>query len=87
MLIAALLVAGCFSMVVADQQFGDITVSDTAASFDAVSEQVCRIFDAMDFEPYDWAKVKTIYEQKLLMGGMKFSNEITSTLKINLSLG
>jgi len=69
MLIAALLVAGCFSMVVADQQFGDITVSDTAASFDAVSEQVCRIFDAMDFEPYDWAKVKTIYEQKLLMGG------------------
>jgi len=69
MLIAALLVAGCFSMVVADQQFGDITVSDTAASYNAVSEQVCAIFDAMDFEPYDWAKVKTIYEQKLLMGG------------------
>lgn len=69
MLVAALLVAGCFSLVLADKQFGEITVSDTAASYDTVSEQVCAIFDAMDFEPYDWAKVKTIYEQKLLMGG------------------
>jgi len=79
MLIAALLVAGCFSMVVADQQFGDITVSDTAASYDAVSEQVCAIFDAMDFEPYDWAKVLNVYTQDVLMGGKITSLEELAT--------
>jgi len=79
MLIAALLVAGCFSMVVADQQFGDITVSDTAASYNAVSEQVCAIFDAMDFEPYDWAKVLNVYTQDVLMGGKITSLEELAT--------
>jgi len=66
-------------MVVADQQFGDITVSDTAASYNAVSEQVCAIFDAMDFEPYDWAKVLNVYTQDVLMGGKITSLEELAT--------
>ena len=54
-LMAALLVACSFTtLVYADVQIGEITVSDTAARYDGVSEAVCEIFAAMDFEPYDW---------------------------------
>ena len=45
----------------ADVEVGNLTVSDGAAAFLDVSDLVCDVFEAMEFEPVDWSEVNAAY--------------------------
>jgi len=65
----ALLVAGAN----ASTEIGGMEVSDEASSYSAISEQVCQVFTAMEFEPVDWASVVAIYETPFEINGEETS--------------
>lgn len=64
----ALLVAGADAATI-----GGMEVSDEAAAFSAISEQVCQVFTAMEFEPVDWSSVVDIYETSFEINGEETS--------------
>ena len=70
-----LVVAGVVALLVAaggaDAQVavGGMEVSEEAAAFSAISEQVCQVFTAMEFEPVDWSSVVEIYEAPFEING------------------
>lgn len=62
-LVAVLAVLGALALgAKADVQIGNLSVSDAAAAFGEVSELVCGVFEAMEFEPVDWSEVASAYE-------------------------
>jgi len=72
-----LVVAGCVALLVAGAAdaatIGGMEVSDEAAAFSAISEQVCQVFTAMEFEPVDWSTVVEIYETPFEINGEETS--------------
>jgi len=70
-----LVVAGVVALLVAAPgganaaTIGGMEVSEEAAAFSAISEQVCQVFAAMEFEPVDWSSVVEIYEAPFEING------------------
>merc|ERR1712118_626456 len=73
-----LVVAGGAAVVNA-ATVGGMEVSDEAAAYSAISEQVCQVFTAMEFEPVDWSTVEEIYETPFEINGEETSLKTIAT--------
>jgi len=79
MVLGVTLVVAGGAAVVNAATVGGMEVSDEAAAYSAISEQVCQVFTAMEFEPVDWSTVEEIYETPFEINGEETSLKTIAT--------
>merc|ERR1712118_449623 len=79
MVLGVTLVVAGGAAVVNAATVGWMEVSDEAAAYSAISEQVCQVFTAMEFEPVDWSTAEEIYETPFEINGEETSLKTIAT--------